>query len=48
MTKNWMNFFLNKAPTYWMNRKKTTCETSAFGSKFVAMKQAIEYLRGLH
>ena len=39
--------FLNKAPIYWMSKKQTSCETSTFGSEFVAMKQATEYARGL-
>jgi hypothetical protein len=39
--------FLNGAPIYWSSKKQTSCETSTFGSKFVAMKQATEYIRGL-
>ena len=39
--------FLNKAPIYWLSKKQTSCETSTFGSEFVAMKQAMEYVRGL-
>ena len=39
--------FLNMAPIYWMSKKQTTCETSTFGSEFVALKQATEYVRGL-
>ncbi len=39
--------FLNNAPIYWCSKKQTSCETSTFGSKFVAMKQAPEYIRGL-
>lgn len=39
--------FLNNAPIYWMSKKQTSCETSTFGSEFVAMKQACEYVRGL-
>ena len=39
--------FLNSAPIYWMSKKQTSCETSTFGSEFVAMKQATEYARGL-
>ena len=39
--------FLNKAPIYWHSKKQTSCETSTFGSEFVAMKQACEYIRGL-
>ena len=39
--------FLNQAPIYWNSKKQTSCETSTFGSEFVAMKQATEYIRGL-
>ena len=39
--------FLNSAPIYWTSKKQTSCETSTFGSEFVAMKQACEYVRGL-
>ena len=39
--------FLNKSPIYWHSKKQTSCETSTFGSEFVAMKQACEYIRGL-
>ena len=40
--------FLNKAPIYWLSKKQQGCETSTFGGEFVAMKQATEYIRGLH
>ncbi len=39
--------FLNSAPIYWSSKKQNSCETSTFGCKFVAMKQATEYVRGL-
>lgn len=39
--------FLNNAPIYWFSKKQGSCETSTFGSEFVAMKQATEYVRGL-
>ena len=39
--------FLNGAPIYWMSKKQTSIETSTFGSEFVAMKQATEFVRGL-
>ncbi len=39
--------FLNGAPIYWSSKKRTSCKTSTFGSEFVAMKQATEYVRGL-
>jgi hypothetical protein len=39
--------FLNNAPIYWSSKKQGSCETSTFGSEFVAMKQATKYVRGL-
>jgi hypothetical protein len=36
--------FLSKAPIYWSFKKQNSCETSTFGSEFVAMKQATEYV----
>ena len=39
--------FLNRSLVYWFSKKQTSCETSTFGSEFVAMKQACEYIRGL-
>ena len=39
--------FLNGAPIYWSSKKQNSVETSTFGSEFVAMKQATEYVRGL-
>ena len=39
--------FLNGAPKYWSSKKQTSCETSTFGSEFVAMKQGTEYICGL-
>jgi hypothetical protein len=39
--------YLNMAPVYWLSKKQTSCESSSFGSEFVAMKQCCEYLRGL-
>ena len=38
---------LNSAPIYWCSKKNASVETSTFGSEFMAMKQATEYLRGL-
>ncbi len=38
---------LNGAPIYWSSKKQSSCETSTFGSEFVAMKQATEYICGL-
>jgi hypothetical protein len=39
--------FLNNAPIYWYSKKQNSCEMSTFGSEFVAMKQATEYVCGL-
>ena len=39
--------FLNNSPIYWSSKKQGGIETSSFGSKFMAMKQCCEYLRGL-
>ena len=39
--------FLDRSPIYWLSKKQTSCETSTFGSKFVAMKRAFEYVCGL-
>ena len=38
--------FLNGAQIYWNSKNKTSCETSSFGSKLCAMKQATEYVKG--
>ena len=39
--------FLNRAPIFYFSKKQGSRETSTFGSKFVAMKQCCEYIRGL-
>ena len=39
--------FLNSAPIFWYSKRQTSCETSSFGSEFVAMKQCCEYIQGL-
>ena len=39
--------FLNSAPIYWYSKRQARIETSSFGSEFVALKQACEYVRGL-
>ena len=36
--------FLNQSPIYWYSKKQGSCETSTFGSEFVAMKQACDRL----
>ena len=39
--------FLNSSPIYWYSKKQGGAETSTFGSEFIAMKTACEYVRGL-
>ena len=39
--------YLNSSLTYWFSKKQNSCESSTFGSEFIAMKQCCEYLRGL-
>ena len=39
--------YLNNLLIYWSLKKQTKVETSSFGSKFMAMKHAMEYIRGL-
>ena len=38
---------LDNSPVYWYSKKQSTIDASKFGSKFMAMKQAAEYLRVL-
>ena len=39
--------FLNSSPIYWYSKKQGGTEGSTFGSEFVAMKTACEYIKGL-
>ena len=39
--------YLNNPLIYWSSKKQTTVETSSFGSEFMAMKHATEYVRGM-
>ena len=39
--------YLQCAPIYWFFKKQNSVESSSFGSKFCAMNQCYEYLRGL-
>ena len=39
--------YVNMSPVFWFGKKQTTVETSSFGSKFVAMKNCTEFIRGL-
>ena len=39
--------FLNNAPIFVHSKKQGSCETSSFGSEFIAMKSCCEHLGGL-
>ncbi|GAX25842.1 hypothetical protein FisN_6Hu120 [Fistulifera solaris] len=39
--------YLNNAPIDWYSKKQNTCESSTFGSEFVAMRIAVERIRAL-
>lgn len=39
--------YLNNAPIDWYSKKQNTCESSTFGSEFVAMRIAVEKIRAL-
>ena len=39
--------FLQNSPITWFSKKQSSVETSTFGSEFMAMKTATEYIRGL-
>ena len=39
--------YLNSSLVYWYSKKQSCVESSSFGSEFIAMKQACEYLKGL-
>ena len=38
---------VNSSPVYWYSKKQAVCETSSFGSEFLALKTCCEYLHGL-
>ena len=42
-----MLIFVNKAPIHWYSKKQNTVESSTFGTKFCAMKTALEMIEGL-
>ena len=46
-SRNGFIFMLKNAPIYWYSKKQTTVETITFGSEFMAVNQAEEYLQGL-
>ena len=39
--------FINKAPILWFSNQQNTVETSTFGLEFVAMRIAVELVKGL-
>ena len=39
--------YVNLTLVKWLSKKQATIETSVFGAEFVAMKQGMEYVRGL-
>ena len=39
--------YLNNAPIDWFSKKQNTCESSTFGSEFVAMRIATERIKAL-
>lgn len=39
--------YVNKAPILWYSKLQNTVETSTFGAEFVAMRQAMEMIKGL-
>ena len=40
--------FVNRAPIIWYSKCQNTVKTSTFGSKFVAMRIAVELIEALH
>jgi hypothetical protein len=40
--------YVNKAPILWYSKRQNTVETSTFGSKYCAIKIAIDMIEGLH
>ena len=39
--------FVNSAPIHWISKKQAGVESSTFGSEFLAMRHACEYVKGL-
>jgi hypothetical protein len=39
--------YFNRAPILWYSKKQACIETSTFGSEFMALKTAVELVRGL-
>ena len=42
-----MLYFFKNSPITWFSKKQSSVETSTFGSEFMAMKTATEYIWGL-
>jgi hypothetical protein len=40
--------FVNEAPIIWYSKQQNTVESLTFGSEFIALKQAIDFLEVLH
>ena len=51
-TKRWSKtgyfIYVNSALVNWFSKMQATIDTSLFGAEFVAMKQGMETVRGLH
>ena len=39
--------FVNRAPIFWFSKRQNTVESSTFGSEYIAMRQAIDYIVAL-
>ena len=39
--------YLNRSPIVWYTKKQNSIETSTFGSEFMALKAAVELIKGL-
>ena len=39
--------YLNNSPIVWFSKKQNTCESSTFGSEFMAMRIAVERIKAL-
>jgi hypothetical protein len=40
-------YYLNRSPIVWFTKKQNSVETSTFGSEFMAVKTAIEMIKGM-
>ena len=46
-SRNGVLIFLNRSPIIWYSKKKSSIETSTFGSEFMAFKTATDLVKGL-